>query len=119
VRILPLRQQGRSIGGSLENRIFKCHAGFNYRTTFRFNALMKLMRAIMVGPLCPTTSSIASTAACHSASWPWEASGYISRLLKNDKLPAAGQRDWIVERALPTPWVLYAKRSALSCVKER
>jgi hypothetical protein len=40
-------------------------------------------------------------------------------VLKGDELAAAGQRDWIVERALPTPWVLYAKRSALSCVKER
>ncbi len=37
--------------------------GSNSRSTCRFNALMMSMRAIMVGPLSPTTGGRASTAA--------------------------------------------------------
>jgi len=39
----------------------------NSRTTFRFNALMMPMRAIIVGPLRSMTSINAYIAACHSA----------------------------------------------------
>jgi hypothetical protein len=38
-------------------------------------------------------------------------------VLKGEKLPASGQRDWIVERALPTLGCF--TRSAPTCVKER
>src|SRR6266850_1080026 len=43
-------------------------SGLNTLSTWRFNALMTPMRAIMVGPLSSTTRSRASTAACHSSS---------------------------------------------------
>src|SRR5713226_7000966 len=41
--------------------------GSNVRSTLRFNALDRPMRAIMIGPLSSTTRSRASTAACHSS----------------------------------------------------
>jgi hypothetical protein len=65
------------------DKIFGCHSSrfsfrraqcvsfrevSNSRWTFRFNALMTPMRAIMAGPLSSTTRSNASTAARHSSS---------------------------------------------------
>jgi hypothetical protein len=43
-------------------------SGLKTRSTCRFSALMISMRAIIVGPLCSTTRSSASTAACRCAS---------------------------------------------------
>ena len=72
-------------------------------STFRFNARMTPIRAIMVGPLSSTTRSRALTAACHSSRScsAWEAS-IVGGVLEGDELATAVQGNGIVERPLPT-----------------
>jgi hypothetical protein len=66
---------------------------------------MTPLRAIMLGPLFSTTSSNASTAACHSASScsALKLLDIFSCVLKRNELPTAWKRDRIVERTFPPP----------------
>jgi hypothetical protein len=80
-------------------------SGLNVLTMWRFSALSTPMRAIMVGPVCSTTSSRASYRSLPLRELLFglgELLDVCGGVLEGDEMAAPGKGNRIVERPLPT-----------------